>query len=266
MSDDLNFLHGYHRPRCDARVDKVFDYHTLQLIQGEVELFIGSVRHALKGWWMWGSPLGPTVRFHALRPGGTWNHRYIACTGGLAARWESLGLWPAPPQRVPAGEVRGLVRRFDELLSHAFRPGRLAHLRAVNALEGVLLQGAEIRGASLTHPRPPWLDSLLAELADLDTPPDYAALARRHHMSLTTLRRRFLAATGQPLHAYRLQLRMQDARRLLTDTDLPLKQVAQRLGYRDVYYFNRQFAQHVGMAPGAYRRSRIGGMARIAPH
>jgi AraC-like DNA-binding protein len=43
---------------------------------------------------------------------------------------------------------------------------------------------------------------------------------------------------------------------LLTETDLPLKAVAERLGYDSVYFFARQFRQIAGVPPGVFRRSR----------
>jgi AraC-like DNA-binding protein len=85
---------------------------------------------------------------------------------------------------------------------------------------------------------------------------DYAQLADEQSMSLSTLRRRFRDAVGSPIHTYMLQLRMSQARRLLGDSDLPIKQVADQLGYRDVFYFSRQFRQITGVPPAAYRKTR----------
>jgi len=59
-------------------------------------------------------------------------------------------------------------------------------------------------------------------------------------------------------HAYLLQCRATSARRLLGETDLPIKSIAQQLGYRDVYFFSRQFRQMTGVPPAVYRHSRHG--------
>jgi len=48
------------------------------------------------------------------------------------------------------------------------------------------------------------------------------------------------------------------ARQMLGETELPLKTIADRLGYRDVYFFSRQFRKLSGVPPAAYRRSRQG--------
>lgn len=47
---------------------------------------------------------------------------------------------------------------------------------------------------------------------------------------------------------------MTEACKLLQSTDLPIYQVAQRLGYGDPYYFSRQFRKAVGVSPRTYRK------------
>ena len=58
-------------------------------------------------------------------------------------------------------------------------------------------------------------------------------------MSVSTLRRRFKQETGQPLHEHVRHRRLMKARALLDETDLPVKEIAERLGYSDVYFFTR---------------------------
>jgi len=87
---------------------------------------------------------------------------------------------------------------------------------------------------------------------------DYTDLARSLGMGLSTLRRRFAQATGQSLHAYVLDARLAAACQWLRDTDLPIKTIASMLGYRDVYFFSRQFHEKIGVTPRAYRISRLG--------
>lgn len=49
------------------------------------------------------------------------------------------------------------------------------------------------------------------------------------------------------------RLKMTEARKLLRQTDLPVAEVARRLGYTDPYYFSRVFKKVVGEAPAVYR-------------
>ena len=87
---------------------------------------------------------------------------------------------------------------------------------------------------------------------------NYDTLAEELGTSPATFRRRFKQATGSSPHEYLLHCRAAEARRLLGEGDLSIKEIADRLGYRDVYFFSRQFRQLTGVPPGAYRRSRQG--------
>ena len=251
----LIFLHGLHTAGCAATVDKHFvDYFTLQYMEdGGVELFYDDTRWLLEGAWVWPAYPGPRVRFHAAPGYGTWDHRYVAFAGPLASQWRTDGLYPTRPQSVTDGDL--YASRFDLLLREFKRPGRWHYLKAVNTLEGILIDLAQARHQPSS--REPWLDKVLSALEASDSfSPDYHALARRAGMSLSTLRRRFRAATGIPLHRHVLQGRIAGARRLLGETDLPMKVVAEKLGYTDVYFFARQFRKETGTTPGAFRRSR----------
>jgi AraC-like DNA-binding protein len=259
--DDLIFLHCGAMPACDARVDKHFDgYWTLQFgVSGGVELFYDERRHLLtrETAWFWPAFPGPRIRFH-VADGPTWDHRYAAFRGPRVARWVADGLWPEEPQAVPPSDAARYAAEFDRLLAHIRRGDRWGNARAVHTLEGLLLDLAEARsGPTARQPAPePWLSALLDDGTADDFAPDFAAVARGHGMALATLRRRFREATGTALHEYVLQRRIARARALLGDTDLPIKAVAERLGYQDVYFFTRQFRQRVGVPPAAYRRSR----------
>lgn len=142
---------------------------------------------------------------------------------------------------------------MDELIVWARRGEPLSRWRAINGIEGLLLRLAEIR--SQTSEENEWLHTILERLESQNTP-DFSAIANQMGLSDTALRRRFKAATGQTMQEWVLNRKISAARALLSDTDLPLKVIAARLGYRNEYFFSRQFKAFVGVAPGAFRRSR----------
>lgn len=260
MAVDLTILHGQHTVRCGARVDKRFDYQSIQLMtRGGIELFYDNQRFEMRGGWVWPCHPGPRIRFHA-RPtsrsaGGWWEHRYVAFTGPRVAGWRADGLLLSGPQAVDAVTARALARRFDELFTQLRSSGVWARRRAALMLEHIHIDCAAARD-TITPAAQPWLEPVLARLADFENEPDYAALAQDHGMSLSTFQRRFRDATGQTPHDHRLALRVAAARQMLGETDLPLKQIADRLGYRDVFYFTRQFTQRTGITPGTVRKAR----------
>ncbi|MEI8195820.1 MAG: AraC family transcriptional regulator [Phycisphaerae bacterium] len=249
-------------PACNHDVHKHFEgYQTLQYMAGgSVELFVGNRRYALQGQWFWSAYPGPAIRFHALPAGSTWDHRYVAFRGSMVGRWMAEGLFPIAPQRPPQGLEDG--SRFDELLTLAARTDKWGQRRAAHVLEGLLITLAENRAQDSAAES--WLERVFAVLdaavAEQPHSPstDYEALAAELRMSLTTLRRRFRKATGVSPHVYLLHSRVAVARRLLAETDLPLKAIAEQAGYGDVFFFSRQFRRFTGVAPGLYRRSCMG--------
>lgn len=65
---------------------------------------------------------------------------------------------------------------------------------------------------------------------------------------------RFMAEqTGVGLKNYITKLRMEEAKRLLTETNLPLYEIVAQIGYLDVSSFIRKFKRETGMTPGEYR-------------
>ncbi|HYF49074.1 MAG TPA: AraC family transcriptional regulator [Planctomycetota bacterium] len=262
---DLVFLHCGYMPQCVAHVDKHFDgYFTLQYMAGGgIELSYDEREYTLEGHWFWPAYPGPHTRFHPAPGHLFWVHRYVAFKGPLVSRWVAEGLYPDQP--LPAPPIENYPRKFDELLEQVQRSTRWGTLRAINLLERILLELAEARARP--QEREPWLERVMAELQKPPPHPDlshkgrgettdYASIARREGMALSTLRRRFRQATGTALHTYALQCRVGEARRLLGETDFPIKEIAEQLGYSDVYFFSRQFAKMTGTTPAAYRRSR----------
>jgi len=59
----------------------------------------------------------------------------------------------------------------------------------------------------------------------------------------------FAQAAGMSFRAFVLQARLQRARTLLDETTMSIGQIAQALGYEDVFLFSRQFKQQYGHSP-----------------
>lgn len=88
------------------------------------------------------------------------------------------------------------------------------------------------------NPRLPWsLDKLAADVG----------------LSRAAFAKRFKTLVGQPMFDYLTQLRMQQASQLLTDTDLPLYEVASHVGYESDLAFTRTFKRRLGETPTSYR-------------
>lgn len=91
--------------------------------------------------------------------------------------------------------------------------------------------------------------------AHLDQSLSVADLADRALMSHRSFARRFKAATGTTPHAWLRSRRLSRSEELLETTDLPVEEVARRVGYASAAVFREQFALLRGIPPTAYRRA-----------
>lgn len=79
-------------------------------------------------------------------------------------------------------------------------------------------------------------------------------LAREAGLSRTVLMERFNASVGMPPIGYLTRWRMQIAKRLLSDTRLPIKEIGHRVGYTAGRAFVRAFTREAGRTPAMFRR------------
>ncbi len=80
------------------------------------------------------------------------------------------------------------------------------------------------------------------------------ALGREAGMSRAVLAERFAEVVGETPMRYLAKWRMQMAAGLLSQSDLPVEDVAERVGYQSNAAFGRAFKAIVGSAPGTWRR------------
>jgi len=78
-------------------------------------------------------------------------------------------------------------------------------------------------------------------------------------------RRAFARATGKTPLQYLADLRVEEAKQLLARGGLSVKEVAQRVGVPDPFYFSRLFRKTAGLSPQRYcERLRLSSTARAA--
>lgn len=84
-------------------------------------------------------------------------------------------------------------------------------------------------------------------LTRIDTAADACGLSRRRFTDL------FRAVTGQTFQTFVHSRRIDRAKELLADTDLPVAAVAFEAGFDDLSHFHRSFRTTTGQTPGEYR-------------
>jgi AraC family transcriptional regulator len=88
----------------------------------------------------------------------------------------------------------------------------------------------------------------------LNRSPTTAEISRQCGISPAHLRRSFKASTGETLHQYVTNARLRRARVLLAESDLPLKEIAFRLGFASSSTFSSTFHKISGETPSGYRQ------------
>ena len=82
---------------------------------------------------------------------------------------------------------------------------------------------------------------------------DLEEIARDTGMSYSWFRKKFRELTGISPAKYILGLRIQEACRLLSESEFSIKEIAWRLNFDDASYFSAMFLREVGMSPKEYR-------------
>lgn len=139
--------------------------------------------------------------------------------------------------------LHGLVRSGD-IAENAWAEEHLLSLIAT------VLAPAKIARPA---PQPGGLRKLLAEIDDApDLPHDLATLAEAAGLSRFQVIRAFSRATGFTPHAYVVERRIRQAKRLIR-TDDSLADIAARCGFTDQAHMTRLFRKRYGLTPAAYR-------------
>lgn len=84
---------------------------------------------------------------------------------------------------------------------------------------------------------------------DIDLLSDKACMSKDHFIRV------FKRETGETPNAYITKRKLEKAELTLVTTDLPVKSIADSLGYDDYSYFNRIFKKNAGVTPQQYRKS-----------
>ncbi len=81
------------------------------------------------------------------------------------------------------------------------------------------------------------------------------ALAKACNMNINSFREKFRRETDLPPGRYIIIRRIDTATKLLLRDELSIGEIADLLGYSDIYTFSKQFRKFRGISPSAYRHS-----------
>lgn len=123
--------------------------------------------------------------------------------------------------------------------------GLLAHVLATLEAPPHALEPATLTAERLIH----YLQERIGEPIRLDEIADHFAVSKAH------LCRQARVLLGETIVHTAEAMKMHWAQTLLGASDLPVKQVARRVGYTDAMYFSKVFRRRTGMSPGEWREA-----------
>ena len=216
------------------------------------------------------SPFGRQVNYHVSAPL-PWRSMAIRVEVEAFARVANDDV---PPQLRRAAEGKetlsitrpllpAMARLAEELMRPVYAGAGIALYREAKVLEMLALQfdalsdeaptAASLSAREATRIRQA-RDRLVADLRD---PPGLHELAEAVGISTKRLNRGFVGLYGATVFEYLRNARLDAARRMLDeDLDLPLKQIAWRVGYSHATNFISAYRNRFGLPPGLHKRLR----------
>lgn len=164
----------------------------------------------------------------------------------------------AAPQTANTDWVAPLCRQLSELFYLDPKGGASFLIQGL----GLLLLGLRTLGPhrQLAPPERKILE--IIERVRRNPAAAYSVSEMAHELALSPSQftRRFRAFTGRTPGDFVIHERLARAESYLQETSYTIETIAERLGYRDVYFFSRQFRKFRGVSPSRFRA-----MPRLAP-
>ncbi|HUA39542.1 MAG TPA: helix-turn-helix transcriptional regulator [Candidatus Sulfopaludibacter sp.] len=174
------------------------------------------------------------------------------------AEWHQLEVAPNNPESpasvFAAGEPLGqkFSRLTDQVYSNRL-PMRCALLQLwASAVAGLLPAPPPSAGGNKLRDH---IRELVGQMTEAElSEHSLMDLARQLHCSERHFSRLFREEFGVPFHARQIELRLQRARQLLTDSNAKIINIAYISGYRHLGLFNAMFKRRFGLTPVEWRR------------
>ena len=191
-----------------------------------------------------------------VEPDGQWLEFFISVSADFYEAEKNLGVLPGIPVRknafytVDLDQYKSLVRRLKAATQNELPTIALELERELLYMFGY----GKARNENTDK------DDYLQNVHDileqnLDCEISMEKLAKEIHMGYESLRKDFRKKYGISPGKYRIEKKMEQAC-LLLESGIPIKEIAQMVGYEDVYSFSKQFTKTYHIAPGKYRKNK----------
>lgn len=183
--------------------------------------------------------------FAQLAKSGATSNQSISLGSSMGIIQIARHIFVSRDQFIPAVRHLYLAAKADELLCWAIeksRPKKQLAIGANRLRQRDIVRLHEVRSI------------ILSDCADV---PPLKELSRMAAMNSTKIKLGFKELFGETIGAFTQRVRMQAASQLIETTDMPLSQVAFKVGYSYPANFTKAFKQQFGITPSNARQSKL---------
>lgn len=173
-------------------------------------------------------------------------------------RWDSMEVLYEPVSDSPflgshfyLADASGLQHPLEQLIEHYADSAPFSRELCAAELKRVLIELHRLPAAPIPPKIAYVMDYIRKHYREDITNAQLAGLVGYHAYYLNRI---FTAATGTTLHSYLLRQRLNSACYLLLNTELDLKEIPERTGFRSYPHFSSYFKRVYGVAPQEYRK------------
>lgn len=236
---------------ADGRVD----FYLLYLTNGSITVYLDNEPYLLNPGDVIIYP--PNTPYRYVGECGV-KYLYVHFTGSFARELlDHCNLSPLPSvfRLGYHSELHSLFVKLNDAFS---APNKLKTLICASFLEQIILfiaTGLDKNANSVFVPTTAIEKSLLHIESYFTTTIHIPDLAKIEGLSNSRYIALFSSIMGKSPSAYIIELRIRRACNLLKSTNYTIKDIAERCGYSDQYFFSKLFKKHMGVSPKAYRLS-----------
>ncbi|RMD74925.1 MAG: AraC family transcriptional regulator [Lentisphaerae bacterium] len=206
-------------------------------------------------------PPGRVGRLEAKHSSCRYHYLYCKFDGAFAIEWANRIVCQRGSVKVVEGDgISELIVVMRSVISHWQKgsPARfglnLGELGVLDLLARLDKGGREFKRKKQFTIDETFLKEFLEE--HLSEPTDLPAFAEELGIAVSTLSSKARRLLGTSLQQYHERMKICEACKMLRETDLPIRTIANVTGYRDPLYFSRVFRKHKRMSPRQWRQSR----------
>ena len=190
--------------------------------------------------------------YTTLAPNSKWREFYLQISGEIFEYLNNLGLLCTEPVFY-LGTSESIQNIFIE---YANTYEQLPFHKTYEIVPEFIKAILSVHSKKLYGSKQLWADEISKIINEnINVGISMEEIAKKCNMKYELLRKQFKSVFGYSIEKYRINLRIAEAKKLLVNKDLSIKEIAFKLGYCDSYAFSKQFKQVEGITQNTYRKS-----------